>query len=229
MPAGAARMPGAPMRAVRWAALIAVIAAGLTRLAGAQTAPRAPGRVVTDTVWSQALGARKSLTVYLPPSYAASGARRYPVAYYLHGAGGSETDWVKAGHLDATMDSLVAAGGTEMIVVMPDGDDSWWTTYNVLVDAAQCRTLLPASANADRDCVAWPHYDDYVAFDVVRHVDARYRTVATREGRGIAGLSMGGYGAFQLALQYPQVFSVRSEETRLNSSHSQQSRMPSSA
>lgn len=207
MRAGAALGLSAGMRAVMRAAIVAAtVAAARTAPAQAPTLPA--GRVITDTVWSQALGARKSLMVYLPPSYATSGTRRYPVAYYLHGAEGNETDWLRVGHIDAAMDSLVAAGGPEMIIVMPDGDNSWWTTYNVLVDAAQCRTLLSRSANAERDCVAWPHYDDYVAYDVVRHVDARYRTVAAREARGIAGLSMGGYGAFQLALQYPGVFSA---------------------
>ncbi|MBM4193134.1 MAG: esterase family protein [Gemmatimonadetes bacterium] len=186
----------------------AVSHAGLPR-ADAQ-APRGRsanvGSVRTDTLWSQALGARKSLVVYLPPSYTTESGRRYPVAYYLHGADGDETNWTGVGRIAAVMDSLIAAGAPEMILAMPDGDNSWYTTFNVLVDAARCRQLLPTGADAERDCVAWPHYDDYVAFDVVRFVDARYRTVVSAAGRGIAGLSMGGYGAFQLAAQYPGVF-----------------------
>jgi S-formylglutathione hydrolase FrmB len=93
---------------------------------------------------------------------------------------------------------------------MPDGDAySFYTTYNVLLDAAACRRLLlPAGASPERDCVAWPHYDDYVAYDVVRHVDASYRTRATREARGLGGLSMGGYGAIALALAYPGTFAA---------------------
>ncbi|HXD23675.1 MAG TPA: alpha/beta hydrolase-fold protein, partial [Gemmatimonadaceae bacterium] len=83
----------------------------------------AHGTVRTDSFWSQALGVHKHVEVYLPPSYADHPDRRYPVAYYLHGMFGSETDWVKLGHLDATMDSLIATGMPEMIVVMPDGDD----------------------------------------------------------------------------------------------------------
>src|ERR1017187_2501097 len=86
------------------------------------------GSVVTDTLWSQALGAKKAVVVYLPPSYANAIARRYPVAYYLHGLTGSEVDWTRSGHLNEVMDSLVMAGGPEMIVVMPDGDDGWYTT-----------------------------------------------------------------------------------------------------
>ena len=146
--------------------------------------------------------------VYLPPSYRANSTTRYPVAYYLHGLGGDETNWTKVGGIDQVMDSLVAAGMPEMIVAMPDGDDSWYATYNVLLDAAGCRRMLRQGADADRDCVAWPHYDDYIAFDVVRHIDAKYRTVASARARAIAGLSMGGYGAVTLALQYPAVFSA---------------------
>jgi S-formylglutathione hydrolase FrmB len=132
------------------------------------------------------------------------------VAYYLHGATGDETDWTRRAQLDAVMDSLVAAGMPEMIVAMPDGDSySFYTTYNVLLDAAGCRRMmLTENGNAERDCVAWPHYDDYVAYDIVRHVDAKYRTLATRDRRAIAGLSMGGYGAITLALRYPATFAA---------------------
>ena len=179
---------------------------------GRATAQASPpvnnGTVITDTVWSQALGASKSLVVYLPPSYRSDRTRRFPVAYYLHGLGGDETNWTAVGRIAQVMDSLVAAGKPEMIIAMPDGDDSWYATYNVLLDAAGCRRMLRTGGNADRDCVAWPHYDDYIAFDVVRHIDAKYRTTATAAARAIACLSMGGYGAFALALQYPATFSA---------------------
>jgi S-formylglutathione hydrolase FrmB len=56
--------------------------------------------------------------------------------------------------------------------------------------------------------VPWPHYDDYVARDLVARVDSAYRTVPDRAHRGIAGLSMGGYGAVSLALRYPDVWSA---------------------
>ncbi len=91
--------------------------------ANAATGP-ARGSVHTDTLWAQSLGIRKALTVYLPPSYATSPNRRYPVLVYLHGLGGNERNWVDAGKLDRTLDSLTGAGKPEAIVVMPDGDDS---------------------------------------------------------------------------------------------------------
>jgi S-formylglutathione hydrolase FrmB len=177
--------------------------------AQAPTAPVPRGTIRTDTMWSQALGITKSLTVYLPPSYqsAEGAARRYPVAVYLHGAFGSETDWSVQGRMGPVMDSLVAVGLREMIVLMPDGDDGWWTTWNGLNDVAACRRT-PRTENADTYCVPWPKYDDYVVHDVLAYTDARYRTVRAREARAIAGLSMGGYGAISIAARNPSVFAA---------------------
>ena len=160
----------------------------------------------TDTLWSQSLGIRKALTVYLPPSYASSPARRYPVLVYLHGLTGNERNWAEQGRLGQTFDSLARAGKPEAIVVMPDGDDGWYTTWNQLNDMPACRADTVRKERADTYCVPWPHYDEYIARDIVTHVDRHYRTRATRASRAIAGLSMGGYGAIALALAYPDVF-----------------------
>jgi S-formylglutathione hydrolase FrmB len=165
------------------------------------------GAVEARAFWSQALGVRKQYVVYLPPSYAREPARRYPVAYYLHGRDGGEWDWVRQGRIDRMLDSLAAAGAPEMIVVMPDGDDGWYTTWNWLGDYAGCRRA-PRRDDAASYCVPWLHYDDYVARDLVAHVDSTLRTVPDRRRRGIAGLSMGGYGAVALALAYPDVFAA---------------------
>lgn len=160
----------------------------------------------TDTIWAQSLGVRKALTVYLPPSYG-TGSTRYPLLVYLHGRGGNERDWVNAGQLPRIVDSLVAAGMPEAIVAMPDGDDGWYTTWASLPDAA-CAADTVRKEPARSYCVPWPHYDDYIARDVVQHVDSAYRTLADRAHRGVAGLSMGGYGAITLALAYPDVFAA---------------------
>lgn len=173
--------------------------------AGAQTS--AAGRVVSDTLWSQALGTWKAMLVYLPPSYSVDEKRRFPVVYYLHGLNGNERNWTELGKLDVVMDSLVRRGAPEMIVVMPDGDDSWYTTWNALNDP-QCQRDTTRTEPATTFCVSWPHYDDYIAHEVVAYVDRRYRTRAERAHRGIAGLSMGGYGAISLALRYPGVFAA---------------------
>ena len=166
------------------------------------------GTVRTDTVWSQSLGIRKSLRVYLPPSYARNSAKKYPVLFYLHGLGGDETNWTNAGRLATTMDSMIAAGQPEAIIAMPDGDDGWWTTANMFADVPGCRADTTRKESADTYCVPWLKYDDYVARDLVQYLDSRYRTLNTRGGRGIAGLSMGGYGAVTIALAFPDVFAA---------------------
>jgi S-formylglutathione hydrolase FrmB len=166
------------------------------------------GTVTTDTLWSQSLGITKQYQVYLPPSYQREPQRRYPVAFYLHGVSGAETDWVTLGSIHRVLDSLIAAGGPEMVLIMPDGDDAWYTTWNTLGNWSECRRDSTRKEPAATYCVPWPHYDDYIARDLVAHVDSNYRTLADSAHRGIAGLSMGGYGAVTLALRYPDVFSV---------------------
>ncbi len=185
----------------------------LSDAAGAQrpadTTQTGHGQTVSDTLWAQALGTWKRVMVWLPPSYTTSPSRRYPVAYYLHGAYGDESNWTVQGRLAVTLDSLVAAGMPELIVVMPDGDDGFYTTWNFLGDYNGCRRNRPPNAEpAGTYCVPWPHYDDYVTWDVVRFIDRTFRTLPDRRHRGIAGLSMGGYGAISLALAYPHLFSA---------------------
>lgn len=205
--------PGGLVGSLRDAALLlAALLVGRTvpaqSSASAGPAPSARGALRIDTVWSQSLGTTKRLYVYLPPSYARDTSARYPVLFYLHGVGGDEENWVRLARLDRVMDSLVAAGHGEAIVAMPDGDDSWYTTWAALPDLAGCRRDTARAEPADRYCVPWPHYDDYVARDLVAHVDSAYRTRRAARHRGIGGLSMGGYGAVTLALRYPDVFAA---------------------
>ncbi len=163
-----------------------------------------------DSIWSPTLGVHKNMLVYLPPSYdtAHTATKRYPVAVYLHGRWGDETDWVLKGNLAQTMDSLAAVGRPEMIVVMPDGDDGWWMTWESTPDTALCRRTKHLEEKPESFCVPNARYDQYVAHDVLQHVDSSYRTIARRDARGIAGLSMGGYGAIAVAAHYPEVFGV---------------------
>jgi S-formylglutathione hydrolase FrmB len=197
--------------------LISIVALSLRAVAGAAVPPRrvtvhrptavVAGSVHEDQFFSSALGVNKHLVVYLPPSYGVRSARRYPVAYYLHGLSGSEADWVSKGAIDGAADSLFAAGVPEMIIVMPDGDDGWYTNWTAEVPYATCADTLHGEA-PDRYCAEHERYDDYVAHDVVAYVDAHYRTLKARAHRGIGGLSMGGYGALALALRHPDVFAA---------------------
>jgi putative tributyrin esterase len=166
------------------------------------------GAVESDDFESSALGVRKHYVIYLPPSYGTDQLRRYPVAYYLHGATGSEDDWVREGRLDVVMDSLIAAGMPEMIVVMPDGDDGFYTHWAPAYDWRLCAGRQDLREPAERYCVRRPRYDEYIARDLVRHIDATYRTVPDRSHRAVAGLSMGGFGAMALAAEYPQLWAA---------------------
>jgi putative tributyrin esterase len=165
------------------------------------------GAVHGDAFFARALGVTKHFVVYLPPSYERQAQRRYPVAYYLHGLSGRESDWTSVGGIDAVADSLINAGMPEIIIVMPDGDDSW---YSAWVDPLPYQTCLDSLRREapERACVKTFRYDEYITRDLVAYVDGQYRTRADRAHRGIAGLSMGGYGAFKLAFAYPEVFAA---------------------
>jgi len=173
----------------------------------AAAASTAPSRVVTEHLHSDALGVDKSVQVYLPRGYDAQPGRRWPVFYYLHGLGGDETNWVSRGKLDAAADQLALAA----IVVMPDGDDSFYVDSALPIDFDQCKKdgaglFNPGHEPFDTACVRTRAYETYVARDLVGWVDAHYRTIARRDGRAIAGLSMGGFGAVRYAEDRPGSF-----------------------
>lgn len=195
------------LRLARVAAAVAAMSAPMRAVA--QAVPPFPrGTVRTDTLWGNAIGARKAIRVYLPPSYARNPGQRYPLLVYLHGVSGNERNWVDNGALDRTMDSLVATGTPEAIIAMPDGDDSWYTTWGQLPDAAVCTGDTARKEPAATFCTPWQRYDDYIVRDVVDYMDSHYRTRADRAHRAIAGLSMGGYGAITLALANPDRFAA---------------------
>ncbi len=165
------------------------------------------GTIVVDSFQSSALGISKRYLIYLPPSYATSKSKRYPVTYFLHGSTSGERSWVDDGHLDKTLDSLYKADKTEMIVVMPDGDNSFYHTWVNPPTYASCleRGRIDQEP-ASTYCVPNMRYDTYIATDLVAHIDGKYRTMAEKKHRGIAGLSMGGAGAVYLTLTRPTVF-----------------------
>jgi S-formylglutathione hydrolase FrmB len=96
---------------------------------------------------------------------------------------------------------------------MPDGDDGFYTDAVAPVDYDACMKdgtglFLPMMQRHDKTCVRQRNYETYIIKDLVGDVDAQYRTIAKREGRGLAGMSMGGLGAFELAMRHPDEFSA---------------------
>jgi S-formylglutathione hydrolase FrmB len=157
------------------------------------------------TFHSDALGVDKHYLVYLPAGYDADPARRWPVIYMLNGLGGDETNWKEQGKLPAVADSI----GLQAIVVMADGDAGFYANSVTPVDYDKCtKTRAPfnPSEAADHYCVKTPNYEDYIVKDLIGHVDRTYRTIADRRGRAIGGLSMGGFGALELAMRHTDLF-----------------------
>jgi len=209
------------------AALVAVAACGnggpapapapTPTAAVAPVAPAARGRVVTASFASAALGVTKDVVVYLPAGYDAAPDTRWPVFYYLHGLGGDETNWIEGGKLAAAADAL----GLAAIVVMPDGDNSFYVDAHAPApDYAACLRdgtgLLIPSAPKKKTCVRTAAYETYITQDLIGWVDATYRTIAGREGRAIAGLSMGGFGALSLAMRHPDLFAAAASHSGID-------------
>lgn len=165
----------------------------------------AHGTLEERTFHSDALGVDKTYVVYLPAGYAAA-QTKYPVFYYLHGLGGDEHSWIKGGHLDDAADKL----GLQAILVMPDGDDGFYFDSDMKVDYETCLKdgtglFMAATKNLKKTCVKQAHYETYVVKDLIGDVDAHYRTSGAR---GIAGMSMGGLGAWSLGLRHPDLFAA---------------------
>jgi enterochelin esterase-like enzyme len=132
----------------------------------------------------------REVTVYLPPSYAGDQARRYPAVYLLHGYGGRDDTFNgRLAKLPESADTLAAAQGfSELIVVMPNAF-----------------SLHKGSMYSNS--VTTGDWESFVARDLVAYVDSHYRTIASRMSRGLAGHSMGGYGAVRIGMKRPDVFS----------------------
>ena len=169
----------------------------------------AQGRLVTVHLFSSALGVPKSLTVYVPAAYDTSSSR-FPTAYYLHGAGGDERSWVQRLALDSVADSLARAGLPPAILIMPDGDTGYWTNW-ARVEGGRDLCLADSMRKRIQEapetyCVRSGRYESYLVRDIVGLVDSAYRTLRDPRHRGIAGFSMGGYGAMSIAARHPDLF-----------------------
>jgi S-formylglutathione hydrolase FrmB len=137
----------------------------------------------TRTFDSKALGAPVAYVAYLPADYATS-KTSYPVIYALHGMFENSAFLERRG-LTSQIDELVKAGtAPTAIIVTVDGGN------NLFVNSGKGK------------------YQDMVANDLVEYIDKNYRTLAKRESRALLGVSMGGYGALNIAFSRPEVFGV---------------------
>jgi enterochelin esterase family protein len=137
------------------------------------------GAIAAVTYHSKALGRFRRMHIYTPPGYEL-GKNKYPVFYLLHGAGDSDHSWGSVGRTGFILDNLIAAKKAKpMIVVMPAGHTS--------------RDGFRATGPGD-------DFSKEVLGDIMPYVESNYRTVNTRAGRAIAGLSMGGMQTLNIAV-----------------------------
>jgi len=163
-------------------------------------APPGRGRLVDDAVDSAALAgnplgdpARRRLLVWLPPGYDDDTGRRHPVIYVLPGYGSCVEEWCNRDLFEPTIFERLEALYASLEAPPP--------CIYVYVDGA---TRYGGSQFVNSSATG--RHEDYVADDVVAHVDAEYRTLAAREHRGVAGHSSGGIGALALCMRRPDVF-----------------------
>ena len=151
-------------------------------------------------IWydSPALGLERRMTVYTPAGYETSG-KRYPVLYLLHGMGGDEEAWISLGRTAQILDNLIAQGKARpMIVVMPNGNAS-----QEAAPGESSRGMVPPTMQLPKTMEG--SYEQ--AFpEIVKFIDKNYRTIKSKSGRAIAGLSMGGFHSLHISKQYPDMF-----------------------
>lgn len=142
-----------------------------------------PHGVVTNiALFSRTLNAKTRVNIYLPPDYFNTNLS-YPVLYMLHGYGEDETQWTREnnGAIQHFMDNLIYASKINpFIVVMPSGGKTFYTNQT----------------------------GQFVADELYDYLTNRFRVVAGRERTAISGCSMGGFGAFDLALRFPERFGL---------------------
>jgi enterochelin esterase-like enzyme len=155
----------------------------------------AHGEVQTFNYDSDSLDREREAVVYLPAGYEDS-SERYPVLYLLHGAGGDERTWADRQQAHVILDNLIADGRLEpLVVVMPYG-------YTSRLEEGQ-RRRGPAAYKTDMEEFAVDFIDD-----LIPQVESRYRVLADREYRAIAGLSMGGGQSLAIGLSHPEMFTA---------------------
>jgi S-formylglutathione hydrolase FrmB len=135
---------------------------------------------------SKILGKQLKYTIYLPYDYETSN-RYYPVVYLLHGLGDNDMGWIQFGEANLIADECIATREIPpMILVMPDGGTSFYMN------------------NFDNSL----RYEDFFIQEFMPYVEKTYRIRAEKRYRGIAGLSMGGFGTLNFALKYPDKFAA---------------------
>src|SRR5215208_2693190 len=148
---------------------------------------QANGKIIEQkTVVSKILNKDVKYTIYLPADYTSS-ERTYPVVYLLHGYTDDNTGWLQFGEINRYADKAIAEGIIPpMIIVMPNGDSSFYINS---YDGKE-------------------KYEDFFIKEFMPSIEKTYRIKAEKKYRGVAGLSMGGYGSLIYPLKHPDLFAA---------------------
>jgi S-formylglutathione hydrolase len=135
----------------------------------------------------------RDVSVYLPPSYEKNKSRHYPVVYFLHGFTDSDDKWYGPTkhwiNLPTVIDkALTNPDSREMIFVTPNA----FTRYQGSMYSSSVTT---------------GDWEKFVSEELIAYVDSHYRTIPRRDSRGLAGHSMGGYGALRIGMKHPEIYS----------------------
>lgn len=142
------------------------------------------GRVECQSLKSKIFSGSVPYCILLPPSYDEQKSRRYPVLYFLHGLGDNEQMFVNSGGWNLIEDLWEQHKLGEFLIVTPAAGASFY------IDSRDGKQ----------------RYEDFFLREFLPAIEARYRTEASRTKRGIAGFSMGGYGALRFAFLHPELF-----------------------
>lgn len=176
------------MTRMKGVALALVAACALTLFAAptGSAAPSCPGSGTVEHVEFEdsTQGDAGGYSVYLPACYDDDDSSRYPSVYLLHGLGEGDKHWLRLG-VAAAADRAISRGDiAPLVLVMADGGPNY--------GGERGKTL----------------FHDYLLNELIPRVDASYRTIATRDGRAVGGISRGGAYALALASEAPDVFSA---------------------
>jgi len=152
------------------------------------------GHVLQHLFYSKVTQSWRRMFVYTPPGYEESPRLRYPVLYLQHGAGEDETEWTHAGRAQFILDNLMAENKTvPMLMVMNNGFATRPGTAPATGPAAMANRFAA--------------FEEMLVQEVIPEVDAKFRTMADRDHRALAGLSMGGMQTFQIGPAHLDLFS----------------------
>lgn len=157
------------------------------------------GQVCSKWYFSKTTQTWRKFYIYLPPGYDTNLTKKYPVLYLQHGGGEDETGWVKQGRVDVILDNLIAEGkAAAMLIVMENS--------NATKPGETVRMNIGGAPGSNQWMAGPSAFKELLLNDLIPFVDNTFRTIADREHRAMAGLSMGGFLTVNTVFEHPEIF-----------------------